>query len=176
MQQGHFYFISDEYYNIFDPNKKLMQNKESIKGKPHDRPCFFAFPDKNQPHIFWCVPISSKLDKYKTIHDYKIEKQKQKGKRHPKCNTIRFGEVLGQNRAFLIQNIFPVTAKYIQSAYIDKNTGNEVTISPQTEKDIINNANDVLRLAFRGVPILFADVKEIYASLSKRLDISSNDE
>ena len=38
------YFLSNEYYQDF-PDDKLTQNKDTIDGVPHSRPCFFAFPD-----------------------------------------------------------------------------------------------------------------------------------
>ncbi|MFW5650091.1 MAG: hypothetical protein ACOCNC_01730 [Acetivibrio ethanolgignens] len=75
-------------------------------------------------------------DFFKKIVHNKISKQMEKGYKTPKCNTIRFGEVLGQKRAFLIQNMFPVTAAYVFATYIDKNTNNPVTIAPDTEKGL----------------------------------------
>ena len=104
-----------------------------------------------------------------SIYNSKIQKQRQKGVKNPKCNTIRFGDVLGQKRAFLIQNMFPITRDYILSTYIDKNTNSEVMLSADTEKDIITNAEDVLRLARRGVPILFTDINAIYNGLLSEL-------
>ena len=67
-------------------------------------------------------------DKFK--YDSKLMQNKKNGNKRPcfialtdpKCDTIRFGEVLGKKRAFLIQNIFPVSKRYIESAYVDKNT------------------------------------------------------
>jgi hypothetical protein len=85
---------------------------------------FFAFSDKNQPDIFWLVPISSRIEKYK------FEEQK-KIKKYGRCNTIRFGTVLGRECAFLIQNMCPVTNRYI-TPYIDKN---KQQIFPSTPSD-----------------------------------------
>ena len=48
MKQGNFLFIKDEFFNKHDPDGQLMKNKE---GK-HNRPCFYAFPDKTYPDIF----------------------------------------------------------------------------------------------------------------------------
>jgi len=39
------------------------------------------------------------------IHDHKLAKQRAKGIKAPKCNTIRFGEVMGATKAFLIQKV-----------------------------------------------------------------------
>ena len=57
---------------------------------------------------------------------------------------------MGQKRAFLIQNMFPITIDYIESKYIDKNTKKEVTIESHLEKDVIKYAKDVLKTHFNG--------------------------
>ena len=41
MQEGHFYFINDQYFIDF-PDKCLMQNKETIAGVVHNRPSFLS--------------------------------------------------------------------------------------------------------------------------------------
>lgn len=166
MKDCHFYFISDSFFQDF-PDKNLMQNKEIINGIRHDRPCFYAFHDSKYEELLWCVPISSKVEKYQNIFDKKIQK-------YGKCNTIRFGEVMGQKRAFLIQNIFPITTDYIADVYIDKNTKKEVTIDPKISKDIQNNAREVLKLNFRGIPVIFPNVLKIEATLIQKLDKTQN--
>ena len=166
MKQGTFFFITDEFFARHDPNGHLMKNKEGL----HNRPCFYAYQDKKEPNIYWCIPISSRIAKYERIVENKIEKQIEKGSKTPKCNTIRFGEVLGQKRAFLIQNMFPVTSKYISDIYIDKNTQTPVTIPPATEKDIVKNANDILKLVFRGHSnLVFSDIQKTYTDLAAEL-------
>ncbi|MDO4292733.1 MAG: hypothetical protein Q4C65_05810 [Eubacteriales bacterium] len=89
MLETQFYFLSDQYYLDF-PDDKLMKNKDMIDGKPHKRPCFFTFPDSKIPDIYWIVPISSQYEKFKRIEQEKIQK-------YGRCNTIRFGTVLGRN-------------------------------------------------------------------------------
>ena len=166
MQQGLFYFIKDEFFSKFDKEKKLMQNKD---GK-ENRPCFYAFADNKQPSIYWLIPISHQVSKYKKIVENKLSKQRAKGIENPKCNTIRFGYVLGQERTFLIQNMFPITDKYILSIYLDKNSNKPVSITPETEKEIIANAKDVYKLVLRGYNYLvFADIKNIYKQLEKEI-------
>jgi len=164
MKKGRFYFISDEFYEKYDYNKTLMRNKEADSdGALHNRPCFFAFPDKKHNEIYWLVPVSTKHEKYQIVFDSKVEK-------YGKCNTIRFGNVLGIKNAFLIQNMFPVTRSYINSVFIDRNTNNEVTVAPKIEKDVISNALFVLKLSKRGVPLLYADVYEIYKDLLTEIE------
>lgn len=155
MTQGYFYFISDNFYTKHDSYNQLMQNKDG----PHGRPCFYCFPDSKDPDILWCIPISSQVEKYKKIVQKKLQRQLERGIQKPKCNTIRFGDVLGQSRAFLIQNMFPITEKYIDHLYLDKNTKNPVTIPSEQEKDIITNAKETLKLVQYGYrELVFSDI------------------
>ena len=160
MYSGKFCFISDQYYEDFQ-DKYLMQNKEVITGAMYDRPCFFAFQDNKIPEIFWLVPISSNYEKYKKLFDKKVL-------RYGKCNTIRFGEVLGRQAAFLIQNMCPVTERYIREVYVDKN-GTPIQIDGRTVDDVITNAREVLAIAKRGAQIVFPDIKAIHAALCNQL-------
>ena len=77
------------------------------KGE-HKRPCFFA---KQIEENFWLIPISSKVEKYQKIYEEKIAK-------YPAYDGIKFGYVNGEKRAFLIQNIFPITEKFIDKMYM----------------------------------------------------------
>jgi len=70
IEDGKFYFIKDEFFEIFK-EYKLMENKESGTK----RPCYFCFRDKFNKKIIWFVPISTKYDKYKRIYEYKKQKQ-----------------------------------------------------------------------------------------------------
>ena len=170
MNKGQFFFVLDDFYLKYDNERKLMRNKETVEGVLHNRPCFFAFNDNKNSDVFWCVPISSKTDKYQSIYDNKIKKQQMRGIAHPKCNTIRFGYVLGRKRAFLIQNMFPISEKYVEAIYLDSNTGNPVTIPLQTEKDIVKNACDIRDLVFHGNKgLVFADIISMYEKLCEEI-------
>lgn len=136
------------------------QNKDTIDGVPHSRPCFFAFPDVRVPEIYWIVPISSKYEKYKRIEQDKIKK-------YGRCNTIRFGTVLGRNTAFLIQNMCPATEKYL-IPYIDKNK-QPIRIDGRVAADVEKNARNVLALAKRGSKVIFPDVFAIFQGLEQQL-------
>ena len=159
MPRAQLYFLSNEYYQDF-PDDKLMQNKDTIDGVPHSRPCFFAFPDARIPEIYWIVPISSKYEKYKRIEQDKIKK-------YGRCNTIRFGTVLGRNTAFLIQNMCPATEKYL-TPYIDKNK-QPIQIDGRVAADVEKNARSVLALAKRGAKVIFPDVFTIFQGLEQQL-------
>ena len=71
MINGHFYYLTDQYFIDF-PDTFLMQNKETINGQAHDRPCFYAFKDKTTG-IYWMIPFSSQTSKYQRIYDAKIQ-------------------------------------------------------------------------------------------------------
>lgn len=174
MKTGHLYFVIDEFYQKYDPNKMLMCNKEAVNGQNHDRPCFFALRDSRCDEIFWLVPLSSKVEKYKKIVKQKIKKMKSQHKKNPQCNTIRFGEVMGLERAFLIQNMFPITEKYIKNTYIDRNTHNEVTLSPEVTDDIIKNAKQVLKLHSRGIKLTYGDIDTVFSSLKEEIAIEKS--
>ena len=154
------YFLSNQYYEDF-PDDKLMKNKDTIEGIPHSRPCFFAFPDTRIPEIYWIVPISSKYKNYRRIEQEKIRK-------YGRCNTIRFGTVLGRDTAFLIQNICPATEKYL-IPYIDKNN-QPIRIDGRVADDVERNARNVLAIAKRGAKVIFPDVFEIFQGPLSRLE------
>lgn len=117
MEIGRLYFVKDTFYKRFH-DCKLMENREVIDGKPHKRPCCYLFEFLN---IYWMIPISSKVEKYKVQYQKAMRK-------YSMCDNISFGYVLGEEKAFLVQNLFPVTEEYINSIYIDKNTGKPIVI------------------------------------------------
>ncbi len=159
MSKAQLYFLTDQYYIDF-PDDKLMRNKDIIDGTPHNRPCFFAFPDAFNENIYWIVPISSKYEKYKKIEQAKIQK-------YGKCDTIRFGTVLDRNTAFLIQNMCPATEKYL-IAYIDKNN-TPIRIDDRIAEDVSKNARLVLAKAKRGAKVVFPDIFKIYQALEQQM-------
>lgn len=169
METGCLYFINDLFYEKFDKDQTLMKNKEAVNGQNRDRPCFFAIRDVKDEEIYWLVPLSSKVDKYEAIVNQKIQKMIEKGKKNPECNTICFGEVMGNKTAFLIQNMFPATGKYIKNVYIDKNTHNNVTLPPEIKKNIIKNTKQVLKLHQRGIKLTYTNIDMIYSGLSEEL-------
>ena len=156
MISGHFYYIDDQYFVDF-PDDRLMQNKETVGGHPHDRPCFYAFKDE-KTGLYWMIPFSSQVNKFKGYYNSKI-------KRYGKCDTIIFGEVLGFEKAFLIQNMCPVTEEYIKNEYIDKKASVPVRIDGRLEAELISKAKKVLALHRKGVNLIFPDVIKIEREL-----------
>lgn len=106
-----------------------MANKETTADGLHRRPCFYATQDIKNKNIYWMIPISSQIEKYKEI-------LKQKLKRYPSYDGLEFGYVQGREAAFLLQNICPVTEKYVVEKYIDEHTGKEVSIPNDLKRKI----------------------------------------
>ena len=152
-EENKFYFIKDDFFHKFK-NCELMQNKEN----GNKRPCFFCFLDKKYKKIIWFVPISSKVEKYKLIYEKKKLKQRR-------IYNFVFGKLLGQDKVFLIQNMFPTTKEYIESKYQTKEQ--DVEITKRLQEEIVSMANNVINLAEKGINIPFYSIIEMREALLK---------
>lgn len=159
MNTGHFYFFNDNYFRDFT-DSYLMKNKEKIEEEMHDRPCFYAFQD-GHTKIYWMIPFSSKVAKYRSEYEKKIDK-------YGRCDTIAFGMVLGHEKAFLIQNMCPVTGKYIMSEYFDEKANIPVKLDGVFEKELLKKARKVLMLTRKGSSLIFPDVLKIEEELLRQ--------
>ncbi len=154
---GKFYFLLDNFFSDF-PDSDLQRNKEMINGQKHSRPCFYSFCDDNS-ELYWFIPISSGVQKYRKVYDNKIKK-------YHRCDTIMFGNVLGYEKAFLIQNMFPTIPKYIHECYLHKNSGIPVEVQEDFRDKLISRAKKVLNDYRKGNTFLiFPDVISIEAKL-----------
>lgn len=153
VENGKFYFIKDNFFNIFK-DYNLMTNKEN----GNKRPCYFCFNDPEDNKIIWFVPISSKVEKYKSIYENKKKSKK-------KIYNFVFGKVLGKERTFLIQNIFPTTEKYIENKY--QNKMQDVEITETLKQKIIKTSMTVISLAKKGINIPFYNIIEMKEILLK---------
>lgn len=95
-------------YHIKNDNK-LMTNHEETATRPNH----FCIKRGNS-NLLWFIPMSSKVCKFKKI----IEKKVQNTGR---CDTIVIGNYRNRDTAFLLQNMFPITEKYID--HIDTANG-----------------------------------------------------
>ena len=155
---GCFYFIKDSFFDIID-DLELMQNKEN----GNKRPCYYCFKSKKYDDIIWFIPVSTKIEKYQKIYNYKIQKQIKLGKK-PSIDTIVFGNVANTYSVFLIQNMFPVTKKYVESQYIKNKVA--IRLSNKLQKEVIYKANKVLNLYNHGMKnIIFPNVDKILEQL-----------
>lgn len=160
MKKGHFYFLKDKYFIDFQ-DLNLMSNKEKLSTKIHDRPCFYAFQD-TKTELYWLIPISSQIEKYKKIYNSKIEKNNR-------CDTIVFGDVLGFEKAFLIQNMCPVNEEYVNNEYVDS-LNSSVKVSGELELELYKKAKKVLALVRQGRKLIFPDVLKIEKELLEKGD------
>lgn len=162
MQSNHFYFVKDEYFiDFLDPY--LLPNKDREGTILHGRPCFYSFQN-TRTGLFWMVPISSKVTKYHKIYTQKIQK-------YHKCLNIYFADVLGYERAFLIQNMFPITIDYIAEEYLDRDE-KPVLIRKDQAEEIAKLVREVLLLTRQGKKIVFPDILSIEVRLLETLDMS----
>ena len=152
MEVGHFYFLTSQYFEDF-PNSNAMKNKDAERN----RPCFCAFKEND---LYWLIPISSQIKKFEKVYSNKIE-------RFGKCDTITFADLLGTKKAFLIQNMCPVTDAYIKNEYLDQHS-NSVRICERREKSIISQAKKVLMLQRKGTTLIFGNVLAIEEELRSR--------
>lgn len=144
IEEGKFYFIQDKFFDLFS-EYHLMTNKEN----GYKRPCYFCFKDYTYKDIIWFVPISSKVEKYKKIYEDKIKSRKT-------VYNFVFGKVLGKEKTFLIQNIFPTIDKFIEGKYATLTE--DVNITKKLQDEIINTSISVIKLAENGHNIPFYDI------------------
>jgi len=136
MKKTGFYIIKDKFFEDM-PDPYLKGNKEG------NRPHYYCFEDRNTG-IYWMVPLSSRIEKYRRI----IEKKEKSGKT---CDILHIVK-LDDNResAFLIQDMFPITEEYIEREYTI--AGNHLMLtSEHTVKKIEHKAKKVMGMLKRGV-------------------------
>lgn len=152
VQTGYLYHIKDEFFDRINDNG-LMINHE----KGHSRPSYLAIKDNN---ILWFIPLSSKIDKYKSI----IEKKKKK---YGSCKTIVIKKIADKEQVILIQNAFPTLEKYIRNKHtID---GKFIKISSAVEREIINDFKYMLSLKENGLNLFFTDIDKIKEQMLNEL-------
>ena len=101
ISEGYFYHIKDAYFSVVNESS-LMSNYENGGYRPH----YLAVKDSENPDILWMIPISSKYEKFKNLHDKMMTK-------YNRCTKIVLGKCGGRDAAYLIQNAFPITADYL---------------------------------------------------------------
>ena len=131
IKEGYVYHIKNSYFELVQDDK-LMKNHEGNSTRPN----YFCVKMENND-ILWFIPMSSKIEKYKEIVKNKIKKYK-------KCDTIIIGNYRGKDHAFLIQNIFPITSKYID--HIDTVQGKALQVPSETRRIISEKVEKIFKL------------------------------
>ena len=131
IKEGYVYHINNSYFELVNDDK-LMKNHEGNATRPN----YFCVRIDNE-EILWFIPMSSRTEKYSKIIENKIKKYK-------KCDTIAIGNYKGRKHAFLIQNMFPITSKYID--HIDTVKGKALQVPSETRREILEKVNKIFRL------------------------------
>ncbi len=133
---GNLYFVSNDFFaKIQDPYLKI--NYANTK-----RPHYFAFKD-SKTNLYWLVPCSSKVEKFERL----IHKKQEE---HKPTDTIKIVNVFDRRTVLLFQDMFPVTAKYINGQYIKGNQPVRIA-DPKVVQDLEKNAYKIRNLLHRGV-------------------------
>ena len=143
---GFVYHIKDSYFEIAG-DEMLMRNYEGGAFRPT---CLCVKDDRNE--IFWAIPMSSRVEKYKPIIANDIAK-------YGNCVKIlvaRFGE---RESAFLFQNMFPITAKYID--HVHTIGGNPAALDLSVRQNVMQTLKECLRLHRRGAKVIFTDIDRL---------------
>ena len=148
---GYTYHIKDVFFSkVNDPT--LMANKEGGNFRPH----YFCVEDSCYCGVYWAVPLSSRVEKYKRVYIQKME-------RFGRCDTIEIGKCGGKDAAFLIQNMFPITTEYIEHPHTIN--GIPVKLHKGTQDILEQKVKRVLSIWQKHPSILFADIQKIYCVL-----------
>ncbi len=131
-----------------------MQNKENGNYRPH----YYAIRDTLDESIFWMIPLSSRVEKYKKIISSKTKK-------YGKCSTIVIGIFAGKENAFLIQNAFPIRGEFVLHMHTVQ--GNPITVHKDLDKELQRKLREVIALHNKGYNLFYADVKKIMEKMLK---------
>ena len=136
MKKAGFYIIKDEFFEyVSDPYLKM--------NKTGNRPHYYCFKEMGG-EIYWMIPLSSKVEKYKKI----IAKRTYNKKPCDILHIVKLDD--DRESVFLIQDMFPIVDKYIEREYMI--CGNHMMItSDKVKKSIEKKARKVLGMLKRGV-------------------------
>ena len=76
---------------------------------------------------------------------------------------------VGHEKAFLIQNMCPITEKYMKNEYLDSVSNIPVRVDGRLEKELKDKAGKVLALQRKGAKLIFPDVLSIEQELLKQM-------
>lgn len=136
MKKTGFYVIKDKFFeDMGDPY---------LKGnKTGNRPHYYCFED-SVANLYWMIPLSSQVEKYKRIMLKKQEENKP-------CDILHIAKLdNGKESVFLIQDMFPITELYIEREYTIAGNHFMVT-SEHVVKEIDKKARKVMGMLKRGV-------------------------
>jgi hypothetical protein len=155
MKKTGFYIIKDSFFDDMD--------EPYLKGnKKGNRPHYYCFEDATSD-LYWMIPLSSRIDKYKKI----VENKKKAGKPCDIIHIVKLDD--DRESAFLIQDMFPITVEFIEREYTI--AGNHLMLtSEHTAKEIEQKARKVMGMLKRGVKFTPTqpDVMKIIKKLTEK--------
>ncbi len=153
MKKTGFYIIKDKFFDdMSDPY--LKGNKEG------NRPHYYCFEDTTSG-IYWMIPLSSRIDKYKRI----VAKKENAGKPCDIIHIVKLDD--SRESAFLIQDMFPITEEYIEREYTI--ASNHLMLTSEHTADIIEQkARKVMAMLKRSVK--FTPTQPDVLALLKKLE------
>lgn len=162
VEAGRAYHIKDEFYTLVK-DESLMKNKENGNYRPH----VFMLPDSNVAGLYWAIPISSRVEKFKEIYNEKLEK-------YGRCDTIEIAQFAGEERAYLIQNMFPVIERYVDHEHTVDNI--PVRIHDGLKDILETKMNRVLSLHKKGISLVYTDINRLYDLMVNESKETPNDQ
>ena len=145
-----FYIIKDEFFDMVD-------DKNLKKNKGQNRPHYYCIYYKE---FYWMIPLWTQIEKYQSIIDKRLNNNKS-------CDILHIAILdNGKKSVFLIQDIFPITEKYIEREYTYYNKPYILT-SEKLIKLIKKKAKKIINLVLSGVKLMptQVDVKSIIDKL-----------
>ena len=136
MKKTGFYIIKDKFFEDM-PDPYLKGNKAG------NRPHYYCLEDTSIG-IYWMIPLSSRIDKYKRI----MEKKEKAGKPCDILHIVKLDD--SRESTFLIQDMFPITEEYIEREYTIARNHLMLT-SEHTAKEIERKARKVMGMLKRGI-------------------------
>ena len=134
-----FYILKDEYFEL--ANDPFLKN-----NKDGNRPFYYCFKDNTQDELFWMIPLSSKIDKYRNI----IRKRKENHKPNDGLYICKLPN--DRESVFLIQDIFPIKEEHIEREYTLG--GNHLVLPYETDiNEIDKRARKVINLVKKGIKL-----------------------
>lgn len=157
MKEHGFYIIKDEYFELVkDPYLKF--------NKGENRPVYYCFKEDANESLFWMIPLSSKVSKYKDI----IFKRQLSNKPFDGIYICKLPT--SREAAFLIQDIFPVTSEFIAREFLIGD--NHLILTDEKDIQAISKkAQKVIKLISRNIKITKTspDIVKIISVLTNKL-------
>ena len=146
IKEGFVYHIRDEYFDLVQGCD--IKNKAN-NGKTYPAYCCHKDSSRN---IFWMIPMSTNIKKFEGIAEKEMNK-------YGHCYSVVIGMYDKKDAAFLIQDMFPITKKYILHEHTRK--GKIISVNHSLKAEIRHNFDKIMELRNRDVKSTLTDIDYI---------------